>query len=113
MRTSNQIFSSEALSHMLGGAELTRQVVRVYLEELPGLLRNLSAAAAARNTQEIGRLTHSLKGSLAMLAAHETADLAAAISDECLGSETIPEGSLSDLLGNLSRLEAELQDFLA
>lgn len=112
MKTSNQIFSPEALSHMLGGAELTRQVVRVYSEELPGLLHKLSAAFQARDVRELGRLTHSLKGSLAMLAAHESAELAASASGQCLETGTIPDASLSELLGNLRQLELELQDFL-
>ena len=70
------------------------------------------AAEGARDVRELGRLTHSLKGSLAMLAAHESAELAASASGQCLETGTIPDASLSELLGNLRQLELELQDFL-
>ena len=112
MNSSKRIFSPEALSQMLGGAELTRQVVRVYAEELPGLFDRLSQAVQKRDVKNIGRLTHSLKGSLAMLASHELAGVAATISDECLGSGTAPTETLNEFLSGLRQLQHELNDYL-
>ncbi len=69
----------ELLRRMGGDRGLVAEVVKVFLDTYPDLLAELSLAAAEREGERLWQTAHSLKGSLANLAARGASELAAEI----------------------------------
>ena len=77
------IDEAELLSRFNGDQNLLRELIAVYLEVSPGLLRDLNEAVSRRNSQAVERAAHLLKGTVANFAAEAVADLALKL--ECMG----------------------------
>jgi signal transduction histidine kinase/DNA-binding response OmpR family regulator len=58
-----------ALKRTGGDTELLRELVQMFLQECPGLLREIHAAIAAHDTPKLRRVSHTLKGAVGTFAA--------------------------------------------
>lgn len=63
--------------HRAGGADLVRQMVRLFLENLPIRLKTAATGLQGGNWSEVERAGHSLKSSAAYLGLREMSDHAA------------------------------------
>jgi len=67
---------SGALERVGGDRELLRELIRVFLEEWPKWKAALGHALAARDSAQVRRLAHTVKGALGQFEAHEAAEAA-------------------------------------
>lgn len=84
----------------MSSAELEREIVGLFLGQLPGLLANLKAPADAKDWK---LFTHTLKGSAKAVGAMQVAEIATAMEDEG------PEAGQ----GSIGALEAAIEAFRA
>jgi two-component system sensor histidine kinase/response regulator len=61
----------EALERLGNDEDLFRDIVQNYLEDAPGILSKIHAAADGSDSQTLQRAAHSLKGLASTLSAHE------------------------------------------
>jgi len=90
------------LAHVGGDAHLAREIVQIYLANVPGWLEAIRRAVTAADAAGLARTTHTLHGALSNLAAPAATDAARAL--ETAGRS----GDLSDASEALRRLETEL-----
>jgi response regulator RpfG family c-di-GMP phosphodiesterase len=90
------------LTRVEGNVELLKEVVALFLEELPELLTNLREAITAGNAHAIERAAHKLKGSVGNFAAQPTFELALKL--EAQGRD----GTLSEAETVYAELEREI-----
>ena len=82
------------------GDSLVERVVRRYLDQSPGLIAGLRAAAAAGDQDILGRVAHSLKSSSATIGARAVAALCREIETAVRSGQRRPD------LADIDRLEA-------
>ncbi len=76
--TNADAFDEHALLERLGGdKEAFKEILAMFCEHIPTLLKDLRVAVLAENWEGVARLSHSLKGASANVGAHALADLAA------------------------------------
>ena len=64
--------------HRLGDDEdLLRDIVQIFLEDVPGMIERIHKAIAEKDVNSLQRAAHSLKGLTATLSAHEVVSAAA------------------------------------
>jgi HPt (histidine-containing phosphotransfer) domain-containing protein len=78
------------------GADFAAELVATFLQEAPGMIADLKAAAAAGAADDLRRAAHSIKSNAAIFGAGPLADIARDIELHGLGD------------GTLARIEAEL-----
>lgn len=88
-----------------GDAELLRDLVKIFSEEYPGLLDNLSAAIAQHSFSDVRKFSHKLKGSALQFSGKGAADLAGIL--ERMGEDRSLEGA-PRVLARLRHEVAEL-----
>ena len=59
-----------ALDRLGGDMELLRECAQLFLEEYPGLLKNIKGAVVARDSAALQRAAHTMKGAVANFGAH-------------------------------------------
>ena len=94
----------------LGNEKLLKQLVDAFLQETAQLLPELREAISEKNTAEVRRLSHTIKGSAALFAATSTEDAASRL--ETIGSENDLEGAeeaYTALHNEVERLNEALQ----
>jgi len=64
---------SDALQRLGNDEELLREIVKIYLEDAPGIVERIHTAVSAADSNGLRRAAHSLKGLAATLSAHEVA----------------------------------------
>ncbi len=84
---------SIALQRMDGDADLLREIVDIFLEDHLGGLRELHAAADARDSVRLQRAAHTLKGAAGNFVATRATDLALQLEQLCKGGDL--EGGLA------------------
>ena len=92
-----------ALDRMGGDTELLGEVARLFLETVPRLLDDIRRAVSRRNSPELGRAAHTLKGSAQNFGA--TGAVEAAFRLEQMGRA----GDLTGVDEALAALETEMQ----
>ncbi len=98
------MFNLEALRNRLGGDEETlREMVHLFFSHTPGLVADVRSAAQSENWEQLGKLSHSLKGGSATFGADRLSGLAKEM--EQMAKEPDKEAIHS----LLSRLDAELR----
>jgi signal transduction histidine kinase/DNA-binding response OmpR family regulator len=102
---STSIDHGELLRRLYGDEELAADVVRLFIEECPGMVDAVGSALAQRDLELVKRAAHALKGSAGTAAAHGVADAARTI--ERLASEGLVE-ALDDAWAELSKHAALL-----
>jgi HPt (histidine-containing phosphotransfer) domain-containing protein len=96
-----------------GGPELVKQMIRLFLENLPRRVAGALAGARGGNWTEVQRAGHSLKSSAGYLGLRDLAERAAAVEDlaaQGRGSDLRP--LLNDLSEALPALQAHLTNLL-
>jgi CheY-like chemotaxis protein len=102
-REQEPIDTASALARVEGDIELLKEVVALFLKELPELVTNLREAITARDGSAIERAAHNLKGSVGNFAAQPAFE--AALKLEVLGRN----GSLSEAEPAYCELEKEIE----
>jgi two-component system, sensor histidine kinase and response regulator len=95
-----------ALQRLGGDEELLREMVEVFLDEVPGLLVTIRRALDGQRPIDLGRAAHTLKGSLGHFAARPAQRAAQRL--ETLASQ----GMSPDLPAAIDALEAEFERLL-
>jgi HPt (histidine-containing phosphotransfer) domain-containing protein len=101
-REQEPIDTTSALARVGGNVELLKEMVTLFLNELPDLLGSLTEAIAAGNAIGIERAAHKLKGSVGNFAAPPAFE--AALKLEVLGRD----GRLSEAGPAYAELEMEI-----
>jgi CheY-like chemotaxis protein/HPt (histidine-containing phosphotransfer) domain-containing protein len=99
----------ELLDRVENDVELLQEMVELFLDISPRLLGEMEAAVAARDSENLERTAHALKGSLANLSAEQGAYLALQL--ERMGREKsvdIADLVLEELKSELQRVHSEL-----
>jgi PAS domain S-box-containing protein len=67
---------AELLAHVGGDAELLDEVIGLFLDDYPGLLRRLRDAVVRNDRKGVSETAHAIKGSVGNFAAHTAAEIA-------------------------------------
>jgi CheY-like chemotaxis protein len=102
-REQEPIDTASALARVGGNVELLREMMALFLDELPGLLTSLREAVTAEDAKAVERAAHKLKGSVGNFSAHPAFE--ALLELEILGRD----GNLSKAEPVYADLEKELQ----
>jgi len=97
------IDTASALARVGGNVELLKELVALFLKDLPALLTNLREAVVAGDAKAIERAAHKLKGSVGNFSAHPA--FGAALKLEILGRD----GRLSEAERVYAELEKEIE----
>jgi CheY-like chemotaxis protein len=105
-----QILNHAALLHRVDGDRtLVREIVRLFFEETPLLLRTIQAAFRKGDLTAMGKAAHRLRGTLTTIGAERAAAPALQIELSSFAGEPGPDpGALAELEAELSRLQPEL-----
>jgi len=87
------------------GADFAAELVATFLQEAPGMIADLRAAAAEGAADELRRSAHSIKSNAAIFGAEPLADIAREIEIEGLR-----DGALARLEGEYARAAEALKD---
>ena len=102
-----EVFDRQAaLERVEGDTELLEEVTQLFLDSSPKLLSQIGQAVSARDAQALNRAAHTLKGSVANLAAD--AAFQAAFRLEKIGRQ----GRLDDAEEAYAALQLEMQRLL-
>ena len=91
--------------------ELYDRIVNLLLEELPGRIELLRKGVADRDTDELARISHRLRGSIAVLGLQSVTDLAGAVERHVRDGEK--EKAMEEaarLADKLERVHREMSD---
>jgi HPt (histidine-containing phosphotransfer) domain-containing protein len=66
----------QALQRLGNDEDLLRDIIQIYLEDAPGMVRKIHAAVEEEDANNLQRSAHSLKGLASTLSAHEVVDVA-------------------------------------
>jgi signal transduction histidine kinase/DNA-binding response OmpR family regulator len=102
-REQEPISTASALARVEGDVDLLKELVALFLKDLPEMLTNLREAVAARDASAIEIAAHKLKGSVGNFAAQPAFE--AALKLEVLGRD----GSLSEAEPAYAELENEIK----
>jgi two-component system sensor histidine kinase/response regulator len=102
-REQEPIDTASALARVEGDVELLKELVALFLKDLPEMLTNLREAVTARDATAIERAAHKLKGSVGNFAAQPAFE--AALKLEVLGRD----GSLSEAEPAHAELENKIE----
>ena len=102
-RGQEPIDTASALARVGGNVELLREMMALFLDELPGLLTSLREAVTAEDAKAVEHAAHKLKGSVGNFSAHPAFE--ALLELEILGRD----GNLSKAEPVYADLEKEIQ----
>jgi HPt (histidine-containing phosphotransfer) domain-containing protein len=83
--------SDELLDRIDGDRSLFRDVIRIFLEDTPGLILNLETAVKSENADALEKAAHAIKGSCAMISAKRLERLTHEL--ETMGRNNVLKGS--------------------
>lgn len=114
MNVNFQHFSVGSLRRRLGDAISPETIVQIYVEESPKLIEALTQERFnPRSLESLGAAVHRIKGSLAMLCAEATTELAESVVQACReGRSSEAFARCDQLLSGLRSLRLELERFL-
>jgi len=107
--TSTLIDLGELRSRFAGKADLLRRITRIFDEQTPQLLARLRHAVRRGDAPGMEWTAHTLKGSLAQIGAHTTAELAKQIED---AAKTSAPGRSETVMKELELQAAQIQKLL-
>src|SRR3954465_695679 len=99
----------ELRSRFAGKAELLRRLTKIFSEQTPQLLGRLRHAARRGDAPGVEWTAHTLRGSLAQLGAHATAELAQQIE---FAAKTSAPGRSETIMKELELQAAQIQRLL-
>ena len=99
-----------AMQRVGGDRALMNELVRIFLEDLPGRLDTLRRGIASGDGQAAGRVAHTMKGSLAVLEARRAYALTAELEMLCRGACLDPA---AEVLGQLEQELVRVRGFFA
>jgi HPt (histidine-containing phosphotransfer) domain-containing protein len=73
---SAQMDVEQALQRLGNDDDLLRDIIQIYLEDAPGMVKKIHAAIEENDANSLQRAAHSLKGLASTLSAHEVVDVA-------------------------------------
>jgi HPt (histidine-containing phosphotransfer) domain-containing protein len=97
----------ELLDSVDGDAEVAQEVITIYLDSAPSMLKAISGALDQNDAAAVAQAAHSFKGALMMLRAHPAAELAKDIEIASL------RGDLSTVRIKLPILDAEAKRLIS
>ena len=95
----------------IGGADLVRRMVQLYLDGGPDRVRSVREGAAAGNSSAVERAAHSMKSSAGNLGAIRLQHIAEAV-EAAAAAGTIDIGLVERLAAEFDRSAAALRDAL-
>jgi HPt (histidine-containing phosphotransfer) domain-containing protein len=102
----NVINKEELMERVDGDYELLKELISIFIEELPQQLRDIEGAINNQDSDKLRKSAHRLKGAVGNLAAEEAYEIAAQM--ELLGSR----GELSSARYLYSDLKKQLKSVL-
>ena len=110
--TQMQFDAEDLIDRMMGNEALAKQIVGIFLEDVPRQLLALSEALGAEDSQKTGRIAHSIRGAAANAGGGALVALSRAI-EEASGEGKLSEVRplLVDLETRFSELRPELEKF--
>ena len=90
----------------MGNAELMQQVLKMFTEQIPAEMQTIEKALELRNTEQIARVAHRVKGTSASVSAAGLMRAAAEIEDVSRA------GRVGDLPAGIERLHDEWEKYL-
>jgi HPt (histidine-containing phosphotransfer) domain-containing protein len=73
----DSVMDADQVLQRLGNDEdLLRDIIQIYLEDVPGMVKKIHAAVEENDANSLQRAAHSLKGLASTLSAHEVVDVA-------------------------------------
>jgi HPt (histidine-containing phosphotransfer) domain-containing protein len=104
---------SDVLQRLGDDEELLRDIVQIYLEDVPGMLERIHSAVSGGDANSLRRAAHSLKGLAATLSAQEVVGVASRL--EHMGAaRNLAEASqiVTEVDQRVSELTQSVQEFL-
>ena len=105
-------FDADEVMQEFGDASVVSELAGIVCTDLGGYARNLEAAYAAGNLEEVRRLAHAVKGAAGNVAAKAVCTLAAAIDNGLRAGDTSVAAQTPDLVAACGRLEREIGQWL-
>jgi len=91
---------------------LLREIVRIFLQESPGLLERIEQGLAERDGDALERAAHSLKGQIRCLAAPEALSAAEKLEESARAHDfSAAAAALPELDAAMARLDSQLRKF--
>jgi signal transduction histidine kinase/CheY-like chemotaxis protein len=98
---------TEALARVGGNTDLLREIAAVFLEECPGLMRDVRSAVAQQNATRLAASAHALKGTVG------TFSTAGVYSTSAALEQAGRDGDLSSSVDLLRVLDGEVEQLIA
>ena len=105
-------FDADEVMQEFGDASVVSELAGIVRTDLGSYARNLDAAYAAGNLEEVRRLAHAVKGAAGNVAARAVCTLAAAIDNGLRAGQTDTAAQTPDLIAACGRLEREIGEWL-
>ena len=105
-------FDADEVMQEFGEASVVSELAGIVRTDLGGYARNLEAAYAAGNLEEVRRIAHAIKGAAGNVAARAVCTLAAAIDNGLRAGDTSAAAQTPDLIAACGRLEHEIGEWL-
>lgn len=101
------------LENVGGDQEIFLQLAEIFRNESADIFERMRAAALASNFEQLGRQSHSLKGTVGPLGADSLVDMLVEIEEECHGKRCVcDEKRLAAIADALHHVGVELQQFI-
>ena len=101
------------LENIGGDQEIFLQLAEIFQRESVAIFERMRAAALASNFEQLGRESHSLKGTVGPLGADKLVDMLVEIEDECNSSQCVcDERKLLAIADALHHVRTELRHFI-
>ena len=89
------------------------QLAEIFRHESVAIFEQMRAAALASNYEQLGRQSHSLKGTVGPLGADKLVEMLVEIEDECSSKQCVcDEKRLAEIADALQYVGTELQHFI-
>ena len=106
-------FDADEVMQEFGDASVVSELAGIVRTDLGSYARNLDAAYAAGNLEEVRRIAHAIKGAAGNVAARSVCTLAAAIDNGLRAGQADAAAQTPDLVAACGRLEREIGEWLA
>ena len=106
-------FDADEVMLEFGDASVVAELAGIVRADLGEYARNLGAAHAAGDLEEVRRVAHAIKGAAGNVAARSVCTLAAAIDNGLRAGQVDAAAQTPELVAACGRLERELGEWLA
>ena len=101
------------LENVGGDREIFLQLAEIFKHESVKIFGQIQLAADTQDFDELGRQSHSLKGTVGPLGADDLVKILVQIEDECNRNQCQCDANrLASIRNELAHIETELQDFI-